>query len=62
MPAVAYRVFFRAHGVKGFESAVLGMAGFKPIRETLLGGVETVGEQGRASWLKRMRTLGAKAA
>lgn len=62
MPAVAYRLFFKAHGVKSFESAVLGMAGFKPVRETLLGGVEAVGEHGRANWLKRMRHLGAKAA
>lgn len=61
MPAAAYRLFFQAHGVKGFESAVLGMAGFKPIRETLLGMVEAAGEEKRASWLKRMQELGAKA-
>jgi len=62
MPAAAYRLFFKAHGVKGFESAVLGMAGFKPVRETLLGGVEMVGEKGREAWLARLRKLGAKAA
>jgi putative NADPH-quinone reductase len=39
MPAAAYRLLFGAHGVKGFESGILAMAGIKPIRETLIGGV-----------------------
>src|SRR6185503_6276168 len=39
MPAAAYKLFFGAHGVRGFESSILGMAGIKPIRETLIGGV-----------------------
>ncbi|MAW79516.1 MAG: dehydrogenase [Parvularcula sp.] len=61
MPAAAYKVFFGAHGVKGFESGILGMAGFKPVRETLIGGVGALSDKRAASLFGRMRALGAKA-
>lgn len=60
MPAAAYRLVFGAHGVKGFESGVLGMAGFKPVRETLIGGVGAVNTKRAAGLLSRMRALGAR--
>ncbi len=60
MPAVAYEVLLGAHGVRGFESAILGIAGVGPIRETLLGGVERSAKQ-REKWLTKMADLGAKA-
>jgi putative NADPH-quinone reductase len=62
MPAAAYRIFLGAHGVRGFESAVLGMAGFRPVRETLLGGVGELSERRRARWLEKMRELGRRGA
>jgi putative NADPH-quinone reductase len=58
MPATAYRLAFGAHGVKGFESGILGMAGINPIRETLIGGVGEEGMGGREHWLRRMREHG----
>jgi putative NADPH-quinone reductase len=60
MPAIAYKVMFGAHGVRGFESAILGIAGIGPIRETLLGGVDGSLKQ-REKWLAKMAALGAKA-
>ncbi|MGE0407911.1 MAG: NAD(P)H-dependent oxidoreductase [Amphiplicatus sp.] len=59
MPAAAYRLFFGAHGVKGFESGVLAMAGFKPVRETLIGGVGALKEASGNRLLKRFENLGA---
>jgi putative NADPH-quinone reductase len=60
MPAAAYRLFFGAHGVKGFESAILGMAGFAPIHETLIGGVEAQSVADRERWLHTMRAHGER--
>jgi putative NADPH-quinone reductase len=60
MPAIAYEVMYGAHGVRGFESGILGMAGIGPIRETLLGGVDISAKQ-RAKWLEKLSVLGAKA-
>ncbi|MBI1365186.1 MAG: flavodoxin family protein [Alphaproteobacteria bacterium] len=60
MPAAAYKLFFGAHGVRGFESGILGMAGFKPIRETLIGGVGELSEKRSASLIARLRALGER--
>lgn len=39
MPALAYRFIFGAHSVKALEGAILGLAGFKPVRHSLCGTV-----------------------
>lgn len=58
MPAGAYRVFFGAHGVKGFERSILAMGGIKPIRETLIGGVGALSSKNIETLLVRMRRMG----
>ncbi len=58
MPATAYKLFFGAHGVRGFESSILGMAGIKPIRETLIGGVGALSRNKAEATLSRIRSLG----
>ena len=60
MPAAAYRLLMGSHGVKGFESGILGIAGIGPIRETLFGNVEG-SQRTRTKWLAKMRDLGARA-
>ncbi len=60
MPATAYRLMFGAHGVKGFEASILGMAGIKPIHESLIGGVGEENDGGRDIWLRKMREHGAR--
>lgn len=61
MPAAAYKIFFGAHGVKSFENGILSMAGFKPVRETLIGGAGELSAKRAAALFGRMRALGAKA-
>jgi putative NADPH-quinone reductase len=58
MPAAAYKLMFGAHGVRGFESSILGMGGIKPIRETLIGGVGDLSRDKSEALLARMRKLG----
>jgi putative NADPH-quinone reductase len=60
MPALIYRWYFRAHGVRGLEYSVLRFAGMKPVRETLLGMVDAVSDAKRRAWLDRMRTYGGR--
>jgi putative NADPH-quinone reductase len=58
MPALIYRWYFRAHGVRGLESSVLKFSGMKPVRETLLGMVQAVDDARRQRWLNQMRKAG----
>ena len=60
MPALIYRWYFRAHGVRGLERSVLKFAGMKPVRETLLGMVDAASAAKRRSWLDRMRHYGRR--
>jgi putative NADPH-quinone reductase len=62
MPAAAYKLMFGAHGVRGFESSILGMSGIKPIRETLIGGVGALSRNKAEALLARMRQLGKELA
>lgn len=61
MPAAAYRWYFRAHSLKSLERNILKFAGVKPVRETLLGLVDSADEKQRARWFAEMRKLGAAA-
>lgn len=61
MPALVYRWYFRAHSVKSLERNILGFVGFAPVHETLIGGVEQLGEEGVAKWLARLSKAGEKA-
>jgi putative NADPH-quinone reductase len=60
MPALIYRWYFRAHGVRGLERSVFKFAGIKPARETLLGMVDAASDARRQRWLDRMRDYGRR--
>jgi putative NADPH-quinone reductase len=60
MPALIYRWYFRAHGVRGLERSVLKLAGMKPVRETLLGMVDAASDAKRRGWLDGMRGYGRR--
>ncbi len=62
MPSLVYRFYFRAHSVKNLERNILGFVGMAPVRETLIGQVESLGEAGRTKWLARLRQLGREGA
>jgi len=57
MPALVYRLVFGGFGVRAIERGVFRLAGMRPVRHTLLGGVETATDAVRAGWLERVRRL-----
>jgi putative NADPH-quinone reductase len=57
MPAVLYRWYFGAFGVRGFERSMLSFAGIKPIRESLFG-LTFADDKKRARWIENMRRHG----
>ena len=61
MPALVYRWVFRAHSLKSLERNILRFCGIGPIRESLFGMVEAVGDARRQGWLDKMRRLGRSA-
>lgn len=58
MPALAYRWFFRAHSLKSLERNILKFCGIAPVRETLIGMVESGGEGKHRKWIESLRRLG----
>ncbi|WP_439597823.1 NAD(P)H-dependent oxidoreductase [Falsiroseomonas sp.] len=62
MPAILYRVFFRAHSLRSLERNLLHFVGIRPVRWTLLGNVAGRDDATREGWLATMRRLGATAA
>lgn len=58
MPGIAYKTVFGSHSLKALEQGIFRMSGFKPVRHTVLGGVEAAGEPGRTRMLKRVMELG----
>jgi putative NADPH-quinone reductase len=58
MPAAAYRLIFRAHGVKSLDSSVLALSGFRPIHDTFIGSVESLSKKSRDRHLADARSFG----
>ena len=58
MPAVIFRWYFGAHGVKSLQRGILEFCGFRPVRATLIGAVGSMSAQCRTTWLNRVRKLG----
>lgn len=62
MPGFFYRWVFRAHSLKSLERNILKFVGFKPVRASVVGMVESPKAAGRERWLRRMDALGRAAA
>ncbi|MFN3559147.1 MAG: NAD(P)H-dependent oxidoreductase [Brevundimonas sp.] len=60
MPALIYRTVFFGHSLKALKSGALALVGFSPVRDTVLGGIET--RRDHEGLLKRMAAMGARAA
>ncbi|MGD2118325.1 MAG: NAD(P)H-dependent oxidoreductase [Chromatiales bacterium] len=58
MPTLVYRWFYRAHSLKSLKRNILKLCGISPIRETLFGMVENVGDAKRRQWLDKIQQLG----
>lgn len=61
MPAIIYKVYFRAHSVKSFRRNVLGFVRIAPVGDTLIGGVGDMKPRIAARWLDRLQALGGGA-
>lgn len=61
MPAFFYRWYFRAHSLKSLERNILAFCGFRPVRASVIGMVERLGQVGRGVWLARVQKLGQRA-
>ncbi|SMF07537.1 NAD(P)H-dependent oxidoreductase [Pseudogulbenkiania subflava] len=58
MPALIYRWYFGAHGLKSLKRSILSFSGIGPIRDSLIGMVEAEDGEQRGRWLETMRRLG----
>lgn len=58
MPAFFYRWYFRAHSLKSLERNILKFCGVSPVKETLVGMVESMGAPAYDRWLERLRGFG----
>jgi putative NADPH-quinone reductase len=61
MPAVVYRWYFGAHGLKSLTQN-LALVGIKPRRSILVGMIEAMSDRKRRAWLHRLNALGRAAA
>jgi putative NADPH-quinone reductase len=59
MPALIYRWYYGAHGLKCLERNILKFTGVGPIKESLIGMVEE-SQAHRVSWLEKMFIYGKK--
>jgi putative NADPH-quinone reductase len=62
MPALAYRLYFGGHSLKSLERNILRFVGIRPVRDTVLGLVETAGKERKERWLAKMSKLGQRLA
>ena len=60
MPAFFYALIYRAHSLKSLKRNVLSFVGFRPVRHSIIGSVESRAEH-RQQWLKKLRELGVRA-
>lgn len=60
MPGLIYRTVFFAHSLKALKGGILALVGFGPIRETVLGGIESRRDRDRL--LERLAQMGESAA
>lgn len=61
MPALLYRWYFLAHGLKSLERNILRYCGIDPVRATLIGGIGAIDKSKREAWLETIKRLGQRA-
>jgi putative NADPH-quinone reductase len=58
MPALLYRLYFRAHSIKSLRRNVLAFVGIWPVRETLIGMVANAGPGVVLDWASKLQGMG----
>ncbi|WP_363348112.1 NAD(P)H-dependent oxidoreductase [Methylocystis echinoides] len=61
MPALVYRFFFFAHGLRNLKRNVLNYAGVSPVRDTLIGSIKDMDRATGEQWLRRVEAFGRMA-
>lgn len=61
MPALVYRFFFFAHGLRNLKRNVLNYAGVSPVRATLIGSIRDMDRASGEKWLATIEELGRRA-
>ena len=61
MPAAIYRVYFGSHSLKALQRNILHFCGIRPVRASVVGSVETMGQARRGVWLARVQGFGQRA-
>ena len=61
MPAVIYRLWYRAHSLRSLQRNILRFIGFHRVRASFIGGVETMSDGERDQWLRKVHALGREA-
>ena len=62
MPALVYRLYFRAHSIKSLKRNILRFVGIKPVSETLIGMVGARDTSKLGSLVVKMEALGREGA
>lgn len=58
MPGLIYRWYYGAHALKLFKRNILHLIGITPVRSTVYGMIEAVGDEHRKQWLREVEALG----
>ena len=58
MPGWFYRFYYGAHALKLLRRNILGLVGIGPVRSTIYGMIEAVGDDKRKQWLREVEALG----
>lgn len=62
MPALVYRWYFGAPGLRSLERNILRFCGVRPVRATLIGRIDAIPDARRRHWLAKVRALGGRGA
>ena len=60
MPAAVYRIYFGSHSLRALRRNVLHFCGIRPVRTSVIGSVESIGQARRGIWLARLQELGKR--
>ncbi len=60
MPSLIYRWFFGAHSLKSLERNILKLSGIWPVKESLIGSVDSKDNDYRQKWMDDIYALGKK--
>jgi putative NADPH-quinone reductase len=61
MPGLIYRWYYGAHALKLLRRNILHLIGVRPVRSTIYGMIEAVGDETRKQWLREVEALGHQA-